>query len=44
MMISTYLADNQHTVAGTEEECNQILSALSSLQSTEMDVIDVRKL
>ena len=44
MMISTYLADNQHTVAGTEEEFNQILSALSSLQSTEMDVIDVRKL
>jgi len=41
MKISTYLADNQHTVAGTEEECNQIVP---SLRSSEMDVIDVRKL
>ena len=42
MYISTYLADNQHTVAGTEKECDALVEALSHKQ--QMEVIDVRKL
>ena len=44
MKISTYLADNQHTVAGTEEDCNALVESLSCKQKTQMKVIDVRRL
>lgn len=42
MYISTYLADNQHTVAGTEKECDALVEALSHKQ--QMEVIAVKKL
>jgi [acyl-carrier-protein] S-malonyltransferase len=44
MIISTYLADNQHTVAGTGEECDAFVDALSGDQQDEIPIIDVRKL
>jgi [acyl-carrier-protein] S-malonyltransferase len=43
MKISTYLADNQHTVAGTEEDCLSLVEVLS-LKENQLGVIDVRKL
>ena len=42
MYISPYLADNQHTVAGTEKECDALVEALSHKQ--QMEVIAVKKL
>ena len=44
LIISTYLADNQHTVAGTVEECDALVAALSGEHEDEIDVDDVRKL
>ena len=44
MKISTYLADNQHTVAGTEEECDALVESLSCKHKDKMKVMDVRKL
>ncbi|XP_050419403.2 polyketide synthase PksJ [Patella vulgata] len=42
--ISTYLADNQHTVAGTESETEELVRVLSGELKDDMDIIDVRKL
>ncbi|XP_028402765.1 uncharacterized protein LOC114525576 [Dendronephthya gigantea] len=44
MIITTYLADNQHTVGGTSEECDAFVEALSGEKQKVMNVIDVRKL
>lgn len=44
MRISTYLADNQHTVAGTDDDCNTLVEALLHKQEGQMEVIDVRRL
>ena len=44
MKISTYLADNQHTVGGTDDECDAFVKSLKGKYRVEMDVIDVRKL
>ena len=44
MKISTYLADNQHTVAGLEEECISLVESMSKVHKEDMSVIDVRKL
>ena len=46
MTISTYLADNQHTVSGTEEECKALMQALTETDkyASKMGVIDVRRL
>ena len=46
MTISTYLGDNQHTVAGTERECQAFMQALTEtdVYSSKLEVIDVRKL
>ncbi|XP_031561672.1 uncharacterized protein LOC116297562 [Actinia tenebrosa] len=43
MKISTYLADNQHTVAGREEDCLSLVKVLS-LKENQSNIIDVRKL
>ena len=42
MMISTYLADNQHTVVGTAKECDAFVKALPG--EHEDEIIDVRML
>ena len=42
MLISTYLADNQHTVAGTNQECEALTKSL--LDKFEEEIIDVRML
>ena len=46
MTISTYLGDNQHTIAGTEEECQAFMQMISETNvcPSKMEVIDVRKL
>lgn len=44
MKISPYLADNQHTVAGTDKECEMLVETLSVKFKVAMQVIDVRKL
>ena len=46
MTISTYLGDNQHTVAGTEEECQALIQQLkeTDVHSSKMEIIDIRKL
>lgn len=44
MVISTFLADNQHTVAGTDEECNAFVESLLGVHKYQMDIIDIRKL
>ncbi|XP_072028087.1 malonyl-CoA-acyl carrier protein transacylase, mitochondrial-like [Amphiura filiformis] len=42
MQISTYLADNQHTIAGKEHECEALTESLQKEFSEE--IIDVRQL
>ena len=46
MTISTFLGDNQHTVAGTEEECQALMQNLkeTDVYSSKMEIIDIRKL
>ena len=46
MTISTFLGDNQHTVAGTEEECQALMQKLkeTDVYSSKMEIIDIRKL
>ena len=45
MQISTFLADNQHTVAGTEEDCDALVDSLIHTEyKQQINVIDVRKL
>ena len=45
MTISTYLGDNQHTIAGTEEECQTFMQMISETNvcPSKMEVIDVKK-
>lgn len=42
--ISTYLADNQHTVAGSEAEIKLLVCSLNSTYKDILNLIDVRKL
>ena len=42
--ISTYLADNQHTVAGTEDDIDRLTQMLSNEERDRLSVMDVRKL
>ncbi|MCP3686678.1 MAG: hypothetical protein GY861_28915 [bacterium] len=41
--ICAYLADNQHTVGGSDEDCNALLSMLRKEQQ-HLNIIDVRRL
>ncbi|ESO97111.1 hypothetical protein LOTGIDRAFT_143473 [Lottia gigantea] len=44
MKISTYLADNQHTIAGTADEVESLVNDLSTVHKEELGVIDARRL
>jgi len=45
MIISTFLGDNQHTIVGSDEDCNTLMNNLSEKAVRQnMNVIDVRRL
>ena len=43
-VISTCLADNQHTVAGTESDIDNLVEMLSHIHQDSLSVMDVRRL
>lgn len=44
IQIATYLADNQHTVAGKKEDCDVLVEELQQTHRESLAIIDVRKL